>query len=186
ARNSFVSRHGFKMRSAMVVKNFESQFRNSFSRSATTYRKERRYSIAGCPHCAHQCPCSSAPQFSQCVSAGVVSFARRWPGVRSNALMAVSPRTNFSSSSGIRKPDYKKIFSASTAHKLRPARLASKDRRPKLWIDQSNCLMTRSRPVGSQLFKTKSPDHLMAEAAAPDRQMKRTLTAFDLTCIGIG
>ena len=39
-----------KMRSAMVVKNFESQFRNSFSRSATTYRKERRYSIAGWPH----------------------------------------------------------------------------------------------------------------------------------------
>jgi len=26
----------------------------------------------------------------------------------------------------------------------------------------------------------------MAEAAAPERQMKRTLTAFDLTCIGIG
>src|SRR5260370_9245000 len=46
--------------------------------------------------------------------------------------------------------------------------------------------MRRSRPVGSQLFKTKSPDHLMAEAAAPERQMKRTLTAFDLTCIGIG
>src|SRR5438034_4714133 len=56
----------------------------------------------------------------------------------------------------------------------------------KLWIDQSNCLMRRSRPVGSQLFKTKSPDHLMAEAAAPERQMKRTLTAFDLTCICIG
>src|SRR2546423_4169817 len=46
--------------------------------------------------------------------------------------------------------------------------------------------MRRSRPVGSQLFKTKSPDHLMAEAAAPERQMKRTLNAFDLTCIGIG
>ena len=26
----------------------------------------------------------------------------------------------------------------------------------------------------------------MAEAAAPERQMKRTLTAFDLTCVGIG
>ena len=37
-----------------------------------------------------------------------------------------------------------------------------------------------------QRFKTKSPDHLIAEAAAPERQMKRTLTAFDLTCIGIG
>src|SRR5216110_1510700 len=46
--------------------------------------------------------------------------------------------------------------------------------------------MRRSRTVGSQLFKTKSPEHLMAEAAAPERQMKRTLTAFDLTCIGIG
>src|SRR5882724_9260320 len=57
---------------------------------------------------------------------------------------------------------------------------------PKLWIDHANCLMRRSRPVGSQLFKTKSPDLLMAEAAAPERQMKRTLNAFDLTCIGIG
>src|SRR5467141_995593 len=46
--------------------------------------------------------------------------------------------------------------------------------------------MTRSHAVGSQLFKTKSPDHLMAEAASAERQMKRTLTAFDLTCIGIG
>src|SRR4029079_2516553 len=46
--------------------------------------------------------------------------------------------------------------------------------------------MRRSRQMGSQLFKTKSPDHLMPEAAAPERQMKRTLNAFDLTCIGIG
>src|SRR3954468_12029222 len=37
-----------------------------------------------------------------------------------------------------------------------------------------------------QLFRTKSPDHLMREAAAPERKMKRALTAFDLTCIGIG
>ena len=36
------------------------------------------------------------------------------------------------------------------------------------------------------LFRTKSPDALIAEAAAPDRQMKRTLGAFALTCIGIG
>src|SRR5947207_7900673 len=35
-------------------------------------------------------------------------------------------------------------------------------------------------------FRTKSPDHLMAEAAAPERQLKRALSAFDLTCIGIG
>jgi basic amino acid/polyamine antiporter, APA family len=46
--------------------------------------------------------------------------------------------------------------------------------------------MRRSRPVALQLFKTKSPDHLLAEAAAPDRQLKRALGAFDLTCFGIG
>src|SRR5689334_23834717 len=40
--------------------------------------------------------------------------------------------------------------------------------------------------MASHLFRKKSPDHLMAEAAAPDRQMKRTLGAFALTCIGIG
>src|SRR4051794_15852894 len=40
--------------------------------------------------------------------------------------------------------------------------------------------------MASQIFRTKSPDHLMQEAAAPERQMKRTLGAFDLTCIGIG
>ena len=40
--------------------------------------------------------------------------------------------------------------------------------------------------MASHLFRTKSPDHLMREAAAPERQMKRTLGAFDLTCIGIG
>ncbi|HET9418204.1 MAG TPA: hypothetical protein VFO30_02600, partial [Chthoniobacterales bacterium] len=37
-----------------------------------------------------------------------------------------------------------------------------------------------------QLFRTKSPDHLMREAAAPERLMKRTLGALDLTAIGIG
>src|SRR5580693_3726830 len=40
--------------------------------------------------------------------------------------------------------------------------------------------------MASQLFRKKSPDHLMAEAAAPGRQLKRTLGAFTLTCIGIG
>lgn len=40
--------------------------------------------------------------------------------------------------------------------------------------------------MASQLFRKKSPDHLMAEASAPERQMKRTLGAFALTCIGIG
>src|SRR5437588_9668855 len=37
-----------------------------------------------------------------------------------------------------------------------------------------------------QLLRKKSPDRLMAEAAAPDRQMKRALGPFALTCIGIG
>jgi APA family basic amino acid/polyamine antiporter len=46
--------------------------------------------------------------------------------------------------------------------------------------------MTRFRKVALQLFKTKSPDHLLAEAAAPERQLKRALSAFDLTCVGIG
>jgi basic amino acid/polyamine antiporter, APA family len=47
-------------------------------------------------------------------------------------------------------------------------------------------MMTRSHAVAFNLFKTKSPDHLMAEAAAPERQLKRALGAFDLTCVGIG
>ena len=46
--------------------------------------------------------------------------------------------------------------------------------------------MRRSRAVALQLFRTKSPDHLIAEAEAPDRQMKRTLGPLTLTCIGIG
>ena len=46
--------------------------------------------------------------------------------------------------------------------------------------------MRRSAAVALHLFRTKNPDLLIAEAAAPDRQMKRTLGAFDLTCIGIG
>jgi APA family basic amino acid/polyamine antiporter len=40
--------------------------------------------------------------------------------------------------------------------------------------------------MASQLFQTKSPDLLMAEAAAPERQMKRSLGALDLTALGIG
>src|SRR3954468_19125344 len=36
------------------------------------------------------------------------------------------------------------------------------------------------------LFRTKSPDLLVQEAEAPERQMKRSLSAFDLTCLGIG
>src|SRR4030081_1884626 len=40
--------------------------------------------------------------------------------------------------------------------------------------------------MASHFFNTKSPDHLMAEAAAPERQMKRSLSALDLTALGIG
>src|SRR5258705_8526551 len=40
--------------------------------------------------------------------------------------------------------------------------------------------------MASQLFRKKNPDRLMAEAAAPERQLKRALGPFALTCIGIG
>src|SRR5438046_5095317 len=40
--------------------------------------------------------------------------------------------------------------------------------------------------MASHWFRTKSPERLMAEAAAPERQMKRSLTALDLTALGIG
>ena len=40
--------------------------------------------------------------------------------------------------------------------------------------------------MASKLFSTKNPDHLIQEAAAPHRLMKRSLSAFDLTCLGIG
>src|SRR2546423_5529090 len=46
--------------------------------------------------------------------------------------------------------------------------------------------VNRRKDMASQFFRTKNPDHLMREAAAPERQMKRSLGAFDLTCIGIG
>ena len=37
-----------------------------------------------------------------------------------------------------------------------------------------------------RLLRTKSPELLMREAEAPERKMKRALSAFDLTCLGIG
>jgi APA family basic amino acid/polyamine antiporter len=40
--------------------------------------------------------------------------------------------------------------------------------------------------VASQLFKTKSPELLIRESEHPDRLMKRSLSAFALTCMGIG
>lgn len=38
----------------------------------------------------------------------------------------------------------------------------------------------------SHLFRTKNPDDLMRDAESPDRKMKRSLTAVDLTALGIG
>jgi hypothetical protein len=46
-------------------------------------------------------------------------------------------------------------------------------------------LMTRSHTVALNLFRTKSPDHLMAEAAAPERQMKRTLSLIAANAVTI-
>jgi basic amino acid/polyamine antiporter, APA family len=40
--------------------------------------------------------------------------------------------------------------------------------------------------MASPFFRKKNPDHLISEAAAPDRQLKRVLGPFALTCIGIG
>ena len=40
--------------------------------------------------------------------------------------------------------------------------------------------------MASHLFRTKNPDHLIQESTAPDRLMKRSLSAFDLSCLGIG
>ena len=40
--------------------------------------------------------------------------------------------------------------------------------------------------MASQLFKTKSPELLMRESEHPERQMKRSLSALDLTALGIG
>ncbi|MGI9086460.1 MAG: amino acid permease [Chthoniobacterales bacterium] len=40
--------------------------------------------------------------------------------------------------------------------------------------------------MASQFFKTKSPELLIRESEAPERLMKRSLTALDLTALGIG
>ncbi|HLG13479.1 MAG TPA: amino acid permease [Blastocatellia bacterium] len=38
----------------------------------------------------------------------------------------------------------------------------------------------------SRLFKTKDPDKLIGDAEAPERRLKRSLSALDLTALGIG
>ena len=40
--------------------------------------------------------------------------------------------------------------------------------------------------MASQYFRTKSADQLIRESEEPDRQMKRALSAVDLTALGIG
>ncbi|MFL6582952.1 MAG: amino acid permease [Chthoniobacterales bacterium] len=40
--------------------------------------------------------------------------------------------------------------------------------------------------MASRLLRTKSPELLIRESEAPDRLMKRSLRAFDVTCLGIG
>ncbi len=40
--------------------------------------------------------------------------------------------------------------------------------------------------MASQLFRIKSADQLIRESEEPDRQMKRALSAIDLTALGIG
>lgn len=40
--------------------------------------------------------------------------------------------------------------------------------------------------MASQIFGTNSPDQLLCESENPDRQMKCTLSAFNLTALGIG
>lgn len=38
----------------------------------------------------------------------------------------------------------------------------------------------------SQFFKTKSPEQLTQESEAPERALKRSLSALDLSCLGVG
>lgn len=40
--------------------------------------------------------------------------------------------------------------------------------------------------MASQVFRTKSPELLIRESEAPERQLKKSLKAFDITCLGIG
>src|SRR4029453_17199567 len=44
----------------------------------------------------------------------------------------------------------------------------------------------RRKRVPSKLFQKKSPDLLIRESEMPERKMKRSLTALDLTLLGIG
>ena len=41
-------------------------------------------------------------------------------------------------------------------------------------------------PVIKHLFRTKPIDQILADADHPAHRLKKTLTAWDLTCLGIG
>src|SRR5437764_2462518 len=40
--------------------------------------------------------------------------------------------------------------------------------------------------MAARVLRTKSPELLIRESEAPERLMKRSLRAFDITCLGIG
>ena len=44
----------------------------------------------------------------------------------------------------------------------------------------------RGHPLGNPLFRTKSIEGILADSGAPEHRLKRTLTAWDLTGLGIG
>ena len=56
-------------------------------------------------------------------------------------------------------------------------------------LDQPELTVASSRSEGSvlsRLFRTKSIPQILAEAEHPDHRLRKTLTAWDLTCLGIG
>ncbi|HYM00157.1 MAG TPA: amino acid permease, partial [Blastocatellia bacterium] len=56
-------------------------------------------------------------------------------------------------------------------------------------LDQPVPTATSARAGGavvSRLFRTKSIPQILADAEHPDHRLKKTLTAWDLTCLGIG
>ena len=44
----------------------------------------------------------------------------------------------------------------------------------------------RGHALGNPLFRTKSIEGILADSGAPEHRLKRTLTAWDLTGLGIG
>jgi APA family basic amino acid/polyamine antiporter len=44
----------------------------------------------------------------------------------------------------------------------------------------------RGHCVGNPLFRTKSIERILADSDAPEHRLKRSLTAWDLTGLGIG